>query len=266
MIGTHGLFSSRVKFHRLGLLIIDEEHRFGVKQKEKLRLKRTQVDTISLSATPIPRSLHMSLSGVRDISLINNAPPDRRRIKTRVLQFDEHLISEVIRRELRRQGQVFFVHNRVETIDKIYQQLSSLVPEAKIGIAHGKLDKQELSTVMNKFVAKDYTVLLASTIIESGLDIPNANSLIVNEAHRLGLAQLYQLRGRVGRSATQAYAYYLLPFKLEDKTMAHKRLQAMQEFVEPGAGFKIANYDLQLRAERATFLVLNNRVILRLWG
>lgn len=246
-IGTHRLFSKDVVFNKLGLLVIDEEHRFGVKQKEQIRFKRTQVDTLALSATPIPRSLQMSLSGLRDISMINTPPIDRRKIKTRVLSFANDLIKEVIQRELRRSGQVYFVHNRVSTIEKIALFLKKLLPDVVIKVAHGQMPKHNLESVMKDFVKGDFPILLSSVIIESGLDIPNANTLIVNEADKLGLAQLYQLRGRVGRSSVQAYAYLLFDEHKVLSETATKRLKILQEHSDLGSGLKIAAYDLEIR-------------------
>ncbi|MBL0691669.1 MAG: transcription-repair coupling factor [SAR324 cluster bacterium] len=247
IIGTHRLFSQDINFSKLGLLIIDEEHKFGVKQKEKIRFKNSHIDTLSLSATPIPRSLHMSLSGIRDISLINTPPMNRQIVSTRVLTFEKTLIKEAINRELRRGGQVYFIHNRVQTIFELAAFLQKLLPQVVVRVAHGKLGKNALENVMTDFIAGKFPVLLSSAIVESGLDIPNANSLIVNNADRLGLAQLYQLRGRVGRSATKAYAYFLVNPAKTLTNEAEKRLKVLQEYTALGSGFKIAAHDLEIR-------------------
>ena len=247
VIGTHRLLSSDVEFHNLGLLVIDEEHRFGVKQKEKIRLHRSQIDTLTMSATPIPRTLHMSISGIRDISLINTPPVNRRAVKSRVVKFSARLIQEAIEREIRRGGQVYFIHNRVETINQIADFLQQLLPKTRIGIAHGQMNKSDLEEVMHDFVKGNLPILLASTIVESGLDIPNANTMIINNAYGLGLAQLYQLRGRVGRGETQAYVYYLIPEDRSISLEAEKRLSALQQFTELGSGFKLASLDMEIR-------------------
>ncbi len=247
VIGTHRLFSKDVVFNKLGLLIIDEEHRFGVKQKETLRLKHPNVDSLSMSATPIPRSLQLSLSGIRDISLITTPPLNRREIRTRVLSYSPLLIQEVIMREVRRGGQVYFIHNRVETIIKIQQDLQELLPDVSFRIAHGQLSKNALEDVMTDFVKGRFTVLIATSIVESGLDIPNANTIIINNADKLGLAQLYQLRGRVGRSAVQAYACFLVQGDRLLSLEAEKRVNAIAEFSQLGSGFKIASHDLAIR-------------------
>ncbi|MFS8665628.1 MAG: transcription-repair coupling factor, partial [Limnochordales bacterium] len=247
VIGTHRLLSKDVKFKDLGCVIIDEEQRFGVAQKERLKELRRSVDVLTLSATPIPRTLHMALVGVRDMSVIETPPEDRFPIRTYVVEYNEELVREAILRELARGGQVYFVHNRVQDIERFGERLRELVPEARIAIAHGQMDEDLLERVMLDFLNGEIDVLLCSTIIETGMDIANVNTLIVDEADRLGLAQLYQLRGRVGRSNRVAYAYFTYR---RDKILtedAEKRLQAIREFTELGSGFKIALRDLEIR-------------------
>ncbi|MFO7318692.1 MAG: transcription-repair coupling factor [Limnochordia bacterium] len=247
VIGTHRLLSKDVVFKDLGLVIIDEEQRFGVAQKERLKEIKQSVDVLTLTATPIPRTLHMSLVGVRDMSIIETPPEDRYPIRTYVVEYDDELIREAILRELGRQGQVYFVYNQVQTIDRMHSHLLELVPEARIAVAHGQMDEEELERIMLEFLQGEHDILLCSTIIETGMDIPNVNTLIVYDADRLGLAQLYQLRGRVGRSNRVAYAYFTYR---RDKVLgedAEKRLQAIKEFTELGSGFKIAMRDLEIR-------------------
>ena len=248
LIGTHAILNTdRVKFKDLGLLIVDEEQRFGVKQKEKIRDLASGVDVLSLSATPIPRTLHMSLVGARDMSVIETPPAERFPVQTYVIENDDAIISEAIRRELRRGGQIFFVYNRIETIDKMRAHLERLVPEAKIQTAHGQMSDEFLEQVMMDFYEGAFDVLLATSIIENGLNVANANTIIVWDADRFGLAQLYQIRGRVGRSHRMAFAYFVYR---EDKILtetAEKRLHAMKEFAQLGAGFKIAMRDLEIR-------------------
>jgi len=247
VIGTHRLLSNDIHFNDLGLLVIDEEHRFGVAQKEKIKAIKEQVDVISLSATPIPRSLNMSLTGMRDLTLIETPPQGRYPIITYVMEYDEEIIMEAIYNEVERQGQVFYVHNRIEDIDRVYARLKSLLPDIAIGIGHGRMKEEELSRVMMDFMAGKFAVFLCTTIIESGLDMPNVNTIIVEEAGKMGLAQLYQLRGRVGRSKRVAYAYLTYrPDKIINET-AQKRLNAIREFNELGSGMKIALRDLQIR-------------------
>ncbi|MCX7919976.1 MAG: transcription-repair coupling factor, partial [bacterium] len=247
VIGTHRLISNDIAFKDLGLLIIDEEQRFGVRHKEKLKQLRKEVDVLTLTATPIPRTLYMSLSGIRDISIINTPPEDRLPIITYIHRFSDTVIREAILRELNRGGQVYFVHNRVQNIAAIAEYLRKLVPEARIAIGHGQLPVKELERVMLAFIAKQYDVLVSSTIIESGLDIPNVNTIIINRADTFGLAQLYQLRGRVGRDRHQAYAYLLIPKDYTVSDIAEKRLLAIQEYTELGSGFRIAMRDLEIR-------------------
>ncbi|MCL2013228.1 MAG: transcription-repair coupling factor [Cystobacterineae bacterium] len=247
LIGTHKLLSSQVDFKNLGLLIIDEEQKFGVKQKEHLKKLKTQVDVVTLSATPIPRTLNMALSGLREMSIIATPPQDRRSIRTTVAKFDTQLIKEAIQRELQRGGQVYFVHNRVQSIHAVEKLLKEIVPNALIGVAHGQLGEGRLESVMLDFVQKKTQVLLCTSIIESGLDIPAANTMIVNRADTFGLAQLYQLRGRVGRSKERAYAYLLVPSRKTITKDAERRLEILQTCSELGAGFSIASHDLELR-------------------
>jgi transcription-repair coupling factor (superfamily II helicase) len=247
VIGTHRLLQKDIVFKDLGLLIIDEEQRFGVRHKETLKKLRTSVDVMTLTATPIPRTLHMALAGIRDLSNIETPPQDRRAIETYVTNYDEFTIREAIYRELNRGGQVFFVHNHVQTIHQMAAKLVGLIPEARIAVGHGQMRERELEKVMLDFVHKKIDVLVCSTIIESGLDIPAANTIIINRADRFGLAQIYQLRGRVGRSREQAYAYLIIPGETLISRDAQKRLRALLDFSELGAGFKIALNDLQIR-------------------
>jgi transcription-repair coupling factor (superfamily II helicase) len=247
LIGTHRLLQRDVRFRNLGLLIIDEEQRFGVAHKERLKKLRAEVDVLTLTATPIPRTLHMSLMGLRDLSVIDTPPVDRLAIRTYVTRFDDDLIRDAIRRELQRGGQVFFVHNRVQNIDAMAEFLRTLVPEAKIAVAHGQMGEKALEEVMLGFVEGRSNVLVCSAIIESGLDIPRANTILINRADCFGLAQLYQLRGRVGRSRHRAYAYLLIPGEGLLTRDARERLKVLQELTELGAGFRVASHDLELR-------------------
>jgi transcription-repair coupling factor (superfamily II helicase) len=247
IIGTHRLLQKDVEFKNLGLLIIDEEQRFGVSHKEQLKKMRTEMDVLTLTATPIPRTLHMSLTGVRDMSTIDTPPDERLAIKTTVAEYDETLIRTAILRELDRGGQVYFVHNRVMGIEQMAKRLAKLVPEATMAVAHGQMPERELERVMLDFMRGKSDVLVCTSIIESGLDIPNANTIILNRADQFGLAQLYQLRGRVGRGAVRAYAYLLTPKNYELSETAGKRLEAIAEASELGAGFRIAMRDLEIR-------------------
>ncbi|MBI4790972.1 MAG: transcription-repair coupling factor [Chloroflexi bacterium] len=247
VIGTHRLLSDDVKFKDLGLLIVDEEQRFGVVHKERLKQLRQEVDVLTLTATPIPRTLYLSLSGARDMSTIETPPEDRLPIRTYVAEYDERLIRDAILRELDRGGQVFLVHNRVRGIHIVAEQVRKLVPEANIAVGHGQMAEEQLERVMLEFAAGRYDVLVCTTIIESGIDIPNANTLIVNHADKFGLAQLYQLRGRVGRSAARAYAYFLHEKNHPLSAEAHSRLQSLAEASELGAGFQVAMRDLEIR-------------------
>lgn len=247
VIGTHRILSKDVEFKDLGLLIIDEEHRFGVKDKEKIKQLKNSVDVLTMTATPIPRTLHMSILGIRDMSVIYEPPQNRRPVQTYVLEYDDEVVKEAITREIERNGQVFYLYNKVEGIEKKSNEVSKLVPEAKVGFAHGKMTGKELEQIMMDFIQKKINVLVCTTILESGIDIPNANTIIVENADRLGLAQLYQIRGRVGRSDRQAYAY--ITYKREKllSEVADKRLKAIKEFTEFGSGFKIAMRDLEIR-------------------
>jgi len=247
VVGTHRLISKDVEFKELGLVIIDEEQRFGVAHKEKLKKMRTLVDVLTLSATPIPRTLHLSLVGIRDLSIINTPPEDRLPIKTYVLEFDEDAIKTAVEKELARKGQVFFVHDRVRSIYSIGQLVSRLVPQARVGVVHGQMKPAEIEKAMAQFVRKDCDVLVCTTIIGSGLDIPTANTIIINRADRFGLAQLYQIRGRVGRANKEAFAYLLLPKGAMLSREALKRLQVIKDFSDPGSGFRIAYNDLEIR-------------------
>ncbi|WP_123289789.1 transcription-repair coupling factor [Desulfosoma caldarium] len=247
IIGTHRLLQKDVVFKDLGLLIIDEEQRFGVRHKERIKEMRVAVDVLTLTATPIPRTLHMALSGIRDLSTIETAPQDRKAVETVVCPFEDLTIREAITRELRRGGQVFFVHNHVQTILRMADKIRSLVPEARVEVAHGQMKERDLEKIMLDFVHRKVDVLVCTTIIESGLDIPTANTILINRADKMGLAQIYQLRGRVGRSAEQAYAYLLIPGEHLVTRDAQKRLRALMDFSELGSGFKIALNDLQIR-------------------
>jgi transcription-repair coupling factor (superfamily II helicase) len=247
VIGTHRLISKDVKFQDLGLLVVDEEQRFGVAHKERLKEMRQNVDALALSATPIPRTLHMSLVGLRDMSVIETPPRDRLAIQTVVASFQEDLVKHAIENELAREGQVYFIHNRVESIYSLATLVQKLVPKARVVVGHGQMGEKELESVMLKFIREEADVMVATTIVENGLDIPKANTILINRADRLGLAELYQLRGRVGRSHQRAYAYLLVPPDTSLSEIARKRLSAMKEFSELGAGFRIAALDLELR-------------------
>ena len=247
VIGTHRLLQKDVRFKRLGLLVVDEEHRFGVMQKERLKKLRTQLDVLSLSATPIPRTLHMAVGGIRDMSVIQTPPEERQPIKTFVTADDDEMVKEVISRELQRGGQVYYVHNRVRTIQKAAERVRRLVPEARVIVGHGQMAEEELAHVMVDFEAAKSDVLVCTTIIESGLDIPNVNTIVVERSDRFGLAQLYQLRGRVGRSGRRAYAYFLYDPRRSLTEGADKRLDVISGLHELGQGFKIALRDLEIR-------------------
>lgn len=247
VIGTHRLLSKDIIFKDLGLLIVDEEHRFGVSHKEKIKKFKKNVDVLSMSATPIPRTLKMGLLGLRDISIIDSAPPDRQSVQTFVADFDKELIAKAIEKELARNGQVFFVHNRVRTIGRMTSLIKSLVPDAKVIQGHGQMKETELEKVMSEFVAGNHDVLVCTAIIESGLDIPRANTIIIDQAHTFGMAELYQLRGRVGRSSERAYAYLLIPPGYRLSKEAYERINALVEFTELGSGMKIAEHDLRIR-------------------
>ena len=247
VIGTHRLLSKDVKFHDLGLLVVDEEQRFGVTHKERLKEMRKDVHALALSATPIPRTLHMSLAGLRDMSLIETPPKDRLAIQTVVAPFEEELVRRAIENELARNGQVYFIHNRVESIYSLASLVSKLAPQARVVVGHGQMGEKDLEKVMLKFIRDEADILVATTIVENGLDIPRANTILINRADRLGLSELYQLRGRVGRSHQRAYAYLLVPPEVALTPVARRRLAAMKEFSELGAGFRVAALDLELR-------------------
>jgi transcription-repair coupling factor (superfamily II helicase) len=247
VIGTHRLLGADVSFRDLGLLIVDEEQRFGVAHKERLKRFRAQVDVLTMTATPIPRTLYMALTGIRDLSLISTPPQERVPIRTFVTGRSDSLVREAILREMSRGGQIFFLHNRVQSIYRIRDWLEELVPEASVGIGHGQMNESELEHVVLAFMQHEYDVLLCTTIIESGVDIPNANTIIIDNAHALGLTQLYQLRGRVGRGNVRAYAYLLYPPHTPISTIARQRLAAIQEATELGAGFQLAMRDMEIR-------------------
>jgi transcription-repair coupling factor (superfamily II helicase) len=247
LIGTHRVLSRDVVPQNLGLIIVDEEQRFGVAQKELLRQLRLEVDVLAMSATPIPRTLHMSLSGLRDITVITTPPRGRHPIKTHVGEFDEELIATALRREVAREGQAFYLHNRVETIDEAAERVRQWVPELRVGVAHGQMPERRLEDVMMKFLHGDFDVLVSTTIIESGLDIPQANTLVIERADALGLAQLYQIRGRVGRSDAVAHAYLFYPDRRELSEEARHRLSTLADYTELGSGYRIAMRDLELR-------------------
>jgi len=247
MIGTHKLLQPDVRFKDLGLVIVDEEQRFGVRQKEQLKKLRAEVDLLTLTATPIPRTLNMAMSGLRDLSIIATPPAHRLAVKTFIGQHDPALLREAFQRELQRGGQVYFLHNEVETIEKTARELQDLAPEARIRIAHGQMPERELEQVMLDFYRQRFNVLVCTTIIESGIDVPSANTIIINRADRFGLAQLHQLRGRVGRSHHRAYAYLIVPDKRTITADAEKRLEALASLEELGAGFALATHDLEIR-------------------
>ncbi|MFN4161757.1 MAG: TRCF domain-containing protein, partial [Stenotrophomonas sp.] len=247
IIGTHRLLQPDVKFKDLGLVVVDEEQRFGVRQKEALKAMRANVHLLTLTATPIPRTLNMAMAGLRDLSIIATPPPNRLAVQTFITAWDNALLREAFQRELARGGQLYFLHNDVESIGRMQRDLAELVPEARIGIAHGQMPERELERVMLDFQKQRYNVLLSTTIIESGIDIPNANTIIINRADRFGLAQLHQLRGRVGRSHHRAYAYLVVPDKRAMTPDAEKRLDAIASMDELGAGFTLATHDLEIR-------------------
>jgi transcription-repair coupling factor (superfamily II helicase) len=247
VIGTHRLSSRDVNFHNLGLVVIDEEQRFGVEVKERLKTLRTTVDVLTMTATPIPRTLHMSLVGVRDISNLETPPEERLAVETRLTRFDMEVVRHAVMRELNRGGQIFFVHNRIEDIGVVARKLRQYVPEARLEIAHGQMPEDELERVMVDFVAHRFDILVATTIVESGLDIPNANTIFIDEADRYGLADLHQLRGRVGRYKHRAYCYLLIDPRKHVTPNAARRLHAIEEYSEMGAGFALAMRDLEIR-------------------
>ncbi len=253
IIGTHKLLGSKVHFKDLGLIIVDEEHKFGVKQKENIRKIKTSVDVLTLSATPIPRTLQLSLANIRDISLINTPPAGRQQIETYVYHFNENTIKEAITNELKRGGAVFFIHNRIEDIHSVAKKIIKIVPDVKYEITHGRMRETVLENSINKFINGDIDLLITTTIVESGLDIPRANTIIINDAHMFGLADLYQLRGRVGRADKKAYAYFLVPGSEKLTQSSKKRLKAISELKELGSGFKLALSDLEIRGAGTLF-------------
>ncbi len=247
LIGTHKLLQSDVKIRDLGLLIVDEEHRFGVRQKEKIKAMRANVDILTLTATPIPRTLNMAMSGMRDLSIIATPPSRRLAVKTFVREREDNLIKESLLREIMRGGQVYFLHNDIETIEKTANEISDMIPEARVSVAHGQMRERELEKIMGDFYHQKYNVLVCTTIIETGIDIPSANTIIIDRADHFGLAQLHQLRGRVGRSHHQAYAYLLTPHPKRMTKDAVKRLDAIAALEDLGAGFTLATQDLEIR-------------------
>jgi transcription-repair coupling factor (superfamily II helicase) len=247
IIGTHKLIQSDMKYRDLGLVIVDEEHRFGVRQKERFKTLRAEIDVLAMTATPIPRTLNMSMHGVRDLSIIATPPAKRLSIKTFVQENQPGIIKEAILREILRGGQVYYLHNEVKTIEKAARDIEELIPEARVTFGHGQMRERELEVVMDDFYHKRFNVLVATTIIETGLDIPNANTIVINRADKFGLAQLHQLRGRVGRSHHQAYAYMLTPSHKKLTSDATKRLEAISQATELGAGFTLATHDLEIR-------------------
>jgi len=247
IVGTHKLIQGSIKYANLGLMIIDEEHRFGVRQKEAMKALRTDIDILTMTATPIPRTLNMSMNGIRDLSIIATPPAKRLSVKTFVRESDQNIIKEAILREIMRGGQVYYLHNEVKDIEKIAANLEVLVPEARVRIGHGQMRERDLESVMSDFYHKRFNILVCTTIIETGIDVPNANTIIIDRADTFGLAQLHQLRGRVGRSHHQAYAYLMAPNKRNITADAHKRLEAISEAQELGAGFMLASHDMEIR-------------------
>ncbi len=247
VIGTHRLLQKDVAFKNLGLIVVDEEQRFGVKDKERLKELKVSVDCLTLTATPIPRTLHMSLMRIRDMSILNTAPANRQPIETFIMEFNAEIVSRAVRAEIARGGQVYFLHNRVETMPQTHLFLSELLPDVSVEAAHGQMHGDELEDIMRRFVHGEFQVLLSTTIIENGLDIPNVNTIIIDRADMFGVAQLYQLKGRVGRSETAAYAYLLYPDQRALTELAMKRLRIISDFTELGSGFKIAMKDLEIR-------------------
>ena len=247
VIGTHRLLQDDIRFKDLGLVVIDEEHRFGVRHKEKLKALRASVDILTLTATPIPRTLNLTLAGLREMSIITTPPEGRLPIRTSVAEWDRGLVYEACLRELRRGGQIYYLHNEVDNIARVAQDLQKLVPEAQVRFAHGQMRERELEQVMLDFYHQRFNLLVCTTIIESGIDVPSANTILINRADTLGLAQLHQLRGRVGRSHHRAYAYLLVPSREALKPDAEKRLDAIEAMGELGAGFLLATQDLEIR-------------------
>ena len=256
VIGTHRLIQKDIRFKNLGLVIIDEEQRFGVRQKERLKQLRTEVDLLTLTATPIPRTLNMAMSGIRDLSIIATPPARRMAVKTLISEWDKGVIREALHREIQRGGQVFFLHNEIRSIERIARDIQELVPNARLAIAHGQMRERELETVMLDFYRQRFNILVCTTIIENGIDVPTANTIVINRADRFGLAQLHQLRGRVGRSHHRAYAYLIVPDKRSMTADARKRLDAIASLEELGAGFTLATHDWKF-AVRASYLALS---------
>ena len=247
VIATQRLLQGKVRFKNLGLVVVDEEHRFGVRDKEKLKALRAEVDVLTLTATPIPRTLNMAMGGLRDLSLIATPPAERLAVKTFVLEWNETVVREALSREIRRGGQIYFVHNTIETIEKTAQAVRELVPEASVAVGHGQMRERELEQLMLDFYHRRFNVLVCTTIIESGIDVPTANTIIIDRADRFGLAQIHQLRGRVGRSHHRAYAYLITPPRKAMTADAVKRLEALESLEELGAGFTLATHDLEIR-------------------
>ena len=247
VIGTHRVISKDVQFKNLGLVVVDEEQRFGVQHKERFKEMWRFVDVLTLSATPIPRTLYLSMMGVREMSIIDTPPPNRRPVATTICPYDERIIRSAIEKEIARQGQVFFLHNRVKSIQGVKRRIEDLVPGARVEIGHGQMDSDELEDVMSRFIRHEFDVLVCTTIIESGVDIPNANTIMIDRADRFGLADLYQIRGRVGRADRRAYAYLMLPPDMLTVGDARKRINAIKQYSSLGAGFKIAMRDLEIR-------------------
>jgi transcription-repair coupling factor (superfamily II helicase) len=247
LIGTHAVLSDKLEFHDLGLLIIDEEHRFGVAHKEKLKVLKTGIDVLTMTATPIPRTLQLSFLGIRDLSLIQTAPPRRQAIKSYIIKEDDLTLKSAVEKELSRGGQIYYVHNRVHDIEEHELYLKKLVPNARISVTHGQMNERELEKRINDFYDHKSDILLATTIIESGIDIPNANTIIIDRADTYGLAQLHQLRGRIGRSDRKAYAYFVVPENRMLSDTAQRRLQALQTYAEMGSGFALASSDMEIR-------------------
>jgi len=247
VVGTHRLLQPAVRFKQLGLVVIDEEHRFGVRHKERLKSLRSEVDILTLTATPIPRTLNMAMSGLRDLSIIATPPVERHPIKTFVSPWNDGLIQEACQREINRGGQIYFLHNEVETIENMAQKVEALVPEARVEVAHGQMRERDLERVMGDFYHRRFNLLVCTTIVESGIDVPSANTIVINRADKLGLAQLHQLRGRVGRSHHRAYAYLITPPPTAMTDDAKKRLEAIESLEDLGAGFTLATHDLEIR-------------------
>ena len=247
VIGTHKLLNDAIEYHRLGMVIIDEEHRFGVRQKEKFKSLRAEIDVLTLTATPIPRTLNLALSDLRDLSIIASPPSKRLAVKTFIQEWNDNLLKEAILREIKRGGQVYVLHNKVEDIEAVSEQIARLTPEARVEIAHGQMPEKQLERVMLDFYHRRFNVLVCTTIIETGIDVPTANTIIINRADKFGLAQLYQLRGRVGRSHHRAYAYLLTPPRKALTKDAVKRLEAIESLEELGIGFTLATHDLEIR-------------------